>query len=107
MASRVQLQAPAHLFDSLNLCGEADDILNVPAWEELNEHNKEEGASPEKVEEGDTYALLDRNCFTEAFHRKVFVLVVDEFSYIFDEFGEITPVYVKFHPKCSPCLNSR
>ena len=55
----------------------------------LNEQNKEEGVSPEKVEEGDTYALLDRNCFTEAFIRKVFVLVVDDWSYIFDEFGKI------------------
>ena len=53
MASRVQLQAPAYLVEALELA-DANDVLNVPSWEELNEQNKEEGVSPEKVEEGDT-----------------------------------------------------
>ena len=57
MPSRVQLQASADLIDILNLLGDADDSLNVPAWEELNHQNKQYGASPENVEEGNTYQL--------------------------------------------------
>ena len=42
----------------------------------------------ETVEQGDTIAMLDRNCITEKFGRRVFVHLEDEvYAFIFDEDG--------------------
>ena len=59
----------------------------MPAWETLNKQNCDSDASPASTEVGDTLALYDRNVLTEDFNRKVFVLVFDDYSYIFDEHG--------------------
>ena len=59
----------------------------MPAWETLNKQNRDSDASPASTEVGDTLALYDRNVLTEDFNRKVFVLVFDDYSYIFDEHG--------------------
>ena len=87
MSSRVKLQAPRDLLAIVEELGDADQILNVAAWEMVNAENDRADAKPETVEEGDVLALYDRNVLTEAFNRKVFVFVFDEWSYIFDEHG--------------------
>ena len=87
MSSRVKLQAPRDLLAIVEELGDADQILNVAAWETVNAENDRADAKPETVEEGDVLALYDRNVLTEAFNRKVFVFVFDEWSYIFDEHG--------------------
>jgi hypothetical protein len=39
------------------------------------------------AEEGDTLAMLDRNCITEEFTRRVFVVLDDGYAFVFDEMG--------------------
>ena len=87
MSARVNLQAPGDLLAILEELGDVDDMLSVHNWEILNKENRENDANPATVEESDVLALYDRNSLTEDFMRKVFVLVFDEWSYIFDEFG--------------------
>ena len=72
-----------------------DDIDNEDlgcSWEELvvKQHRGDLGeVSKENLEAGDTLAMLDRNCITEEFTRRVFVLIAnDENVLVFDEHGE-------------------
>ena len=61
------------------------------SWEELvvKQHRGDFGEiTKETLEEGDMIAMLDRNCITEEYTRRVFVHVAnDEYVLIFDENG--------------------
>ena len=92
------LKAPGDLLAVLDELGDVDEILNVPAWETLNEQNLTQNATPETVEFSDVLALYDRNSFAEDFNRKVIVFVFDEWSYIFDEHGALIDDEHNFTP---------
>ena len=62
------------------------------SWEDQVVIQQREGfleKRKEDLEEGDTLAMLDRNCITEEFTRRVFQLVAtEEYMLVFDENGE-------------------
>ena len=61
------------------------------SWEEqmMKQGDDPVEARKENLEEGDILAMLDRNCITEQFERRVFVLVAtEEYVLVFDEKGE-------------------
>ena len=80
----VMLRVPENVYDL-----EDQDI--GCSWEELaaKQHRGDLGeVTKENLEEGDTYALLDRNCITEQYTNRVFVHVAtDEYVLVFDENG--------------------
>ena len=68
-----------------------EDVDLGCSWEELvvKQQRGDFGEiTKETVEQGDTIAMLDRNCITEKFGRRVFVHLEDEvYAFIFDEDG--------------------
>ena len=48
MSARVSLQAPGDLLAILTEVGDADDTLDVPAWDTLNKQNRDSDASEEQ-----------------------------------------------------------